>query len=129
MNAFNEIIFPIFLVIFYFSVATWLLDNSKAIESKIAITEAKQLVTSIDRIDSNATIENPKKIVAIDTTFSIKWLESQSLTNLKAIAGELCIVPSDRRLKRSWINAIIATFNDKHNIALNLPLEINLVNP
>jgi hypothetical protein len=127
MSAIDEILFPHFLVIFYFLVATWLLDNSKAIESTIAITEPKQLVISTDEIDSNVTIDNPKKIVAIDTTFSLEWLESQSLTNLKAIAGELCIVPRDRRSKRSWINAIIATCNKQNIVAIDLPLEISFV--
>jgi hypothetical protein len=126
MSAIDEILFPHFLVIFYFLVATWLLDNSKAIESTIAITEPKQLVISTDEIDSNVTIDKPKKIVAIDT-FSLEWLESQSLTNLKAIAGELCIVPRDRRSKRSWIDAIIATCNKQNIVAIALPLEISLV--
>ena len=116
MSAIDEILFPHFIVIFYFLVATWLLDNSKAIESTIAITEPKQLVISTDEIDSNVTIDNPKKIVAIDTTFSLEWLESQSLTNLKAIASELCIVPRDRRSKRSWIDAIIATCNKQNTV-------------
>jgi hypothetical protein len=127
MNAVNEILFPHFLVIFYFLVATWLLDNSKAIESTIAITKPKQLVISTDEIDSNVTIDNPKKIVAIDTTFSIKWLESQSLINLKSIAGSLWIVPRDRRSKRSWIDAIIATCNKQNIVAIDPPLEISFV--
>jgi hypothetical protein len=127
MSAIDEILFPHFLVIFYFLVATWLLDNSRAIESTISITEPKQLVISTDRIDSNVTIDNPKKIVTIDTTFSLEWLESQSLINLKAIASELCIVPRDRRSKRSWIDAIIATCNKQNIVAIDLPLEISLV--
>jgi hypothetical protein len=106
MNAINEIFFPIFLVIFYFSVATWFLDNNESAELTIDSTEQEHPVAP-----SIVTIDNPVKLVTIDPTFNIEWLRSQSLLNLKSIARELCITPTDRRSKDSWIDAIATTFN------------------
>jgi mRNA-degrading endonuclease RelE of RelBE toxin-antitoxin system len=104
-----------------------LIDRLELDSEEVEPIDLKGKTAKFTAIDSNVTIDNPKKIVAIDTTFSIKWLESQSLINLKSIAGELCIVSRDRRSKRSWIDAIIATCNKQNTVAIDPPLEISFV--
>ena len=93
MSAIDEILFPVLLFIVYL----WFALQFLTVES-VAIDKPATVKTDLINLKHS------------QSGMSREWLETQSLTNLRAIASELYITPlGDKRLKINWINTIAHT--------------------
>lgn len=124
ISTLDEILFPVLLFIFYFTLATQFLflpTEARNIKASSTIGEPVTLVKPMtndrpiavkDSIDSG-DFQSP--------VVSREWLKTQSLANLKAISSESFVtVTGDKRLKASWVDAISST------IPANTVLSVNI---
>jgi hypothetical protein len=96
MDTFNTVFFPIVLFVAYFLVAIQFLPQQN-ISSQNTLTGFQMPV-----------ISEPEQVNTNDST-----------SNLKAIAAELCVIPTgDKRLKGNWVQSI-ASANPGNNTILS----------
>ena len=124
VSTIDEILFPVLLFIFYFTLATQFLFLPTEARNIKASSTIKEPVTLVQPV----TIDEPIAVKdSIDSgdfqspVVSREWLKTQSLANLKAIASESFItVTGDKRLKASWIDAISLTTPENTVLAVNI---------
>ena len=124
VSTIDEILFPVLLFIFYFTLATqfrFLPTEARTIKASSTIGKPVTLVQPVTNDEQIAVRDSIDSGDFQSPVVSREWLKTQSLANLKAIASESFItVTGDKRLKASWVDAISLTTPENTVLAVNI---------